>query len=441
MPSTPFRPGEARVGWLVDGSDETPHVSTLLQRENDCLTLTVPWIGHESPYERWFGSGVRWGDDPDRTRFRYEPPEMLWFVSPDGRVGLVDCYSLGSRMRVPGTGEGTIGVRMAVHGASEDEDYRQINGMQSTVPGLGLWLGRHAFERTTERREDGLIATLKLSWKRDPAIRVSRQLNLAFTQGFEFRDVVPGDQSVLEDRFLVQTLVQDARPWTDHLDLHLGIRDLVALASWDPFDLSHLTVTRSSDPARTLDGTSRGRQWLPAEAFVYQSGGVLERKPRFLFDFDDIGTGGVHRWLHIRKRHLRTVQPLVFSLRQSYVPLETHLLQVGAAVEALGYDLARHAGLSKRMAKDEPFIDRARRVLQSLGNDLPGDVLSWPDDLRQTYRGAKHAEHPLPQAEEAFQVLQTTRLVLRMWLGQRLGARIQTLRRRAPQEHMAVRDW
>ena len=107
MPSTHFKPGEARLGWLVDGSDETPNVSTMLQRDEDPLRLTVPWVGRDSPYQRWFGSGIRWGNDPDRTRFRYEPPEMLWFVSPDGRIGLVDCYSLGGLMpkSVPRAGQ------------------------------------------------------------------------------------------------------------------------------------------------------------------------------------------------------------------------------------------------------------------------------------------------------------------------------------------------
>ena len=441
MAHKPFQPGDARLGWLVDGSDQTPDISTMLVRSDSGLVLTVPWTGHDSPYERWFGQGVSWGDDPDRTRFRYEPPEVLWFVNPDGMVGLIDCYSLGSRSRLPGTGEGRIGVRMAVHGADVDEDYRRINGMQSTVPGLGLWLGKHAFDRTAERGQDGWLKTLKLSWTREAPIRVSRNLNLSFVQGFEFRDVVPGDQSLLEDRFRVQTLVGSPRSWTDHLDLHLAIRDLVALASWDPFDLGHLTVTRDSDPARTLDGASHGRQWLPAEVFVYSAGAQLNRRPRFLFEFADIGTIGVHRWLTIRKRHLRTVQPLVFSLRQSGVPLETHLLQVGAAVEALGYDLARQAGVSRSRAKDAPFADRASSILRALGNDLPASVSSWPDDLRRAYRAAKHAEHPLPSAEDAFHVLETTRLVLRLWFGRSLGVNLATLRRSARLERFALHDW
>lgn len=441
MAYMPLEAGEARLGWLIDGSEETPNVSTMLQRNDHGLVLTVPWVEEESPYERWFGSGLHWGDDPNRTRFRYEPPEMLWFVSPTGSVGLVDCYDLGHRSRIPGTGEGNIGIRMAVHGAEVGEDYRRINGMQSTVPGLGLWLGQHSFDRAAERDADGWLSALNLSWKREAPIRLSRKLNLALLRGFEFEDVVPGDQSLLEDRFRVQTLVVEPRPWMDHLELHLAIRDLVAMASWSPFDLRHPTVTRDSDPTRTLDGKAHGRQWLGSDVFAYSSGGTLETKPRFLFDFADIGPAGIDRWLKVRKRHLRTVQPLMFSLRQSGVPLETHLMQLGAAVEALGYDLALDDGVSRNRAEKEPFIVRARRILEALGEGLPGGIAEWPDDLRRTYRDVKHAEHPLPSAEEAFHLLQTTRLLLRMWLAKRLGVGMQTLRHSARLDRMARHDW
>lgn len=436
-----FEPGEARLGWLVDGSAETPHVSTMLQRDDSSLVLTVPWVGLDSPYERWFGRGAVWGDDPGRSRYRYEPPEMLWFVSADGGLGLVDCYSLGTRSRIPGPGEGRIGIRMAVHGASEGEDYRRINGMQSTVPGLGLWLRQHAFDRETERRDDGLLASLKLSWEREPTIKIAPTLNLVFTRGFEFRDVVIGDQSLLEDRFVIQTLVKAPRPWIDHLDLHLAIRDLVALASWDPFDLDHVTVTRDSDPERTMDGTAHGRRWLPAELFVTRPAKPHQHEPRFLFDFSDIGTTGIHRWLRLRERHLRTVQPLLFSLRQSEVPLETHLLQVGAAVEAIGYELAHDAGCSRRKAKDEPFADKAGRVLQTLGGDLPEPIRSWPADLKRVYTSTKHAEHALPSAEDAYRILETTRLVLRLWLGRQLGATLERLRTNARFQRTSIIDW
>lgn len=441
MAHVPLEVGDARLGWLIDGSDETPNVSTMLQRSDDGLVLTLPWVEEESPYRRWFGSGMRWGDDPGQTRFQYEPPEMLWFISPDGSIGLVDCYDLGGRNRFPGTGEGSIGIRMAVHGADVDEDYRQINGMQSTVPGLGLWLGQRSFDQAAERGTDGWLSTLRLSWKRDEPIRLSRKLNLALARGFEFQDVVPGDQSLLEDRFRVQTLVTKPRPWIEHLDLHLAIRDLVAIASWNPFDLRHLTVTRDSDPLRTMDGKSHGRQWLKSDVFAYTSGNEFDVEPRFLFDFADVGASGISRWLNVRKRHLRTVQPLMFSLRQSGVPLETHLMQLGAAVESLGYNLALDEGFSKSRAEREPFVQRAQRVIASLGEGLPGELTTWPDDLRRTYRNVKHAEHPLPSAEEAFRLLQTTRLVLRMWLAGRLGVTPETVRRAARLDRMARHEW
>lgn len=409
----------------------------MLRRVEDDLLLTIPWEKEGNHYARWFGEGIRWGDDPDRTRFNYAPPKNLWFVNPDGWVALVDCHSRGRRATIPGSGEGRVGVDMAVMGARSGQDYRRLNGMQSVVPGLGLWLGHRSFERTATRDGDGWLSALTLEWTREAPIKASRKLNLTFQRGFEFRDIVPGDEALLEDQFYVQTLVAGSRSWHDHLRLHTAVRDLVALAGWQPFDVTQVSVMRGSDPARILDGRSHGRQWLPAQVFVHPRGAPTYQAPRFLFSLDDIGTAGVDRWLNLQRRHLRTVQPLVFSLRQQHVPLETHLLQIGAAVEALGFDLACEAGISRRAAASESFMDRAVRVTSSFGNDFPPFLTSsWPDDLRVAYRGVKHADRDLPSVERGFRLLQASRLILRLWIGKRLGANPARLWRRARHDHM-----
>jgi hypothetical protein len=110
-------------------------------------------------------------------------------------------------------------------------------------------------------------------------------------------------------------------------------------------------------------------------------------------------------------------------------------------VDALGYDLALDAGVSNKRAKDQLFVEAATRVLEFLEVELPAAVRSWPDNLRRAYRNVKHAEHPLPAAEEAFPLLQMSRLILRVWLAKHLGVDAQLLLRRARQDRMGRHVW
>ena len=54
--------------------------------------IAVPAIldgtGTADPYMRWFGRGIHFGDDPDRTKFSYRPPRVLIFRDYHGTVVL-----------------------------------------------------------------------------------------------------------------------------------------------------------------------------------------------------------------------------------------------------------------------------------------------------------------------------------------------------------------
>lgn len=430
MPVELLGVGEARTGWLYDGDRSTPDVSVTVHRRDDYLVLTIPWR-RDSPYERWFGQGINWGDDPTKTKYRYTPPSTLWFESAEGPIVLVGCHAFSAQQGSSSVGQGHIDVDLAIAGGLPGQDYALVNGLQSAVPGFGLWLGQRPMDRHLDRDPDGRLRGMSLTWARDRRISVSRRLNLTIQPGFEFTDVRRGDGTQLREEFQIQTLTTRPRPWLEHLRLHSRVRDLVAVASWDAFELTGLAVTRDADPLRTLDQQSHGRQWLRAEEFVLPPGSPTNRRLSFLFQFDDIGTRGIGRWLRVRDRHIRAVDPLIFSLRQRQVPLETHVQQLGAAVEALGYELAIDAGESQRQASGQVFIDAATRVRDALGQDFADAFKDWPDRIRSAFRAVKHPEHPLPDPQVAHDVVQDTRLVLRLWIARRLGTSRDALRRNA----------
>jgi hypothetical protein len=114
-------PGQSRLGFIYDGLPDTPHVAVQLQRTDHSIEMRLPWNDEYNPgHERWFSQGILWGDDPDRTKHRYEVPQQLAFVDPAGPVALVGCSeSRYSSNRGMGVGVGRASIRFAVIGAHD----------------------------------------------------------------------------------------------------------------------------------------------------------------------------------------------------------------------------------------------------------------------------------------------------------------------------------
>lgn len=418
------------LGRLYDGDAETPETTVLLERDGHHVSLRMPIDDlATNPYARWVTQGWGFGDDPDKTKFRYEPPETLWFDGAKGRAALTGCYSLGLSGNLIGASEGRVAVSLAVIGARGGEDYARINGMQSVIPGLSLWMADASMTRDQEYDEDQRLKRLSVTWARQRPTRMSRQLNLSANRGFQYSDVVPTDQAMLEDQWYLQTLVTRSRPWREHHELHEAVADLVSLAAWAPFSPSGLDVSLDSDPLRTMDGTSHGKQWLQAHCADWPPDQDHGSAPRFWFHWPDIGSAGIHRWLSLRREFRRGVQPLVFTLRKRRVPLEGIVQQLGAAVEAIGFQLLVDDGLSKTELRRTAMRDKAARVVLDLPSTLHQPLQGWADHFRDVYTAVKHPDNPLPTGREQLVAMRHARLVLRAWIGCRIGVSNAVLHR------------
>lgn len=90
--------GIHRMGWFIDGDPDTPHAAVSLEDDGQRIVLTIPTLDlgrRAGPYSRWGTSGVvMFGDDPDRTRHSYEPPDVCQFFDVAGPVALVGCRAI-----------------------------------------------------------------------------------------------------------------------------------------------------------------------------------------------------------------------------------------------------------------------------------------------------------------------------------------------------------
>ena len=115
---------------------------------------------------------------------------------------------------------------------------------------------------------------------------------------------------MLLDRAVLETKVQKARDWSEHLALHEQIRELVSLSCWREVGLRRMQAQRLDDPDLTLGGTSMGEAWRPALTTAYGASKTMQAS-QYLFTLADIGSSGVERWLRLRQKYSLAIDELI----------------------------------------------------------------------------------------------------------------------------------
>jgi hypothetical protein len=419
--------GRPRVGFLADGDPATPPLPAQLVRTASDIELRLPWLDDQPSdrhLQRWFSGDARWGDDPDKSQYRYAPPVALEFADALGRVVLVGCWSRGYRRVFGLAGEGRIGVTYALPGASNARRYLKINGLRSQIDGLGSWYRHTVVVTKPVLDEKSRVRAVDLHAEAPAETPVSRHLNLTLRPDFRVGPGQRPDDTVVSERMLVETLVGRPRPWEEHLSTHLAVRDLLRVSSWRQLNFLSHDATRDDDPLRSIDGARHGRQWHRVDT---SSTGIAGAAPvdgspfPFLFTWEDVKAPGVRTWIRLRTDMGRALGPLVGLLALRGSSVEAHWSQLGIGLEGLGYVLARAAGVSRNKASDLSFEQRLMYVAQdtSLPTGFPVD--DWVDLARQHYRAVKHADRPLPPPDELADSYYRGVLLFRAWLAGRLG--------------------
>ena len=110
----------------------------MLERTDEAIQLTIPTKGSfegDDPYGRWFSPGVEYGDDPDRTRFRYAPPSTLLFNDHRGHVSFSGCRQGAASFSSNGAGFGRVVAEYAVLGAAAARTSRRSTASAPSCPG------------------------------------------------------------------------------------------------------------------------------------------------------------------------------------------------------------------------------------------------------------------------------------------------------------------
>ncbi len=424
--------GTSRLGWMVDGNPDTPHVSVMLENADDEIRLTIPTggMGDRGQYSRWFGFNTQYGDDPQRTKFAYRPPDVLQVQDPHGSVILVGCRA-SRTVSTLGAGQGQVVADFAVMGGDHLR-YSTLHGMRTVIPALAAWTEMKSIEIAMESDGANRVQEVRLSMRAQPETPVSRALNLRLRPSWLLNESESEGTFTATNLVSVVTSAQRARPWEEHLEPHQAIRELVALSAWRRFGFSGVQVNRSDDPHRVLSGRAIEERWASVVTHRLRWHQPWQGTPRFLWLYSDFGPGGIRRWLRIRRHFERAIQPLVGVLNQEGGFLETQMVQTGIALESLAFQLeldGDRSGLNNR-GQLSSYARGLERILQDMDFEPLADTPGWIQRSTSCHRALKHPDKPMPDSVDLANTYRENLIVLRSWVALRLGVSAPQLAKR-----------
>lgn len=421
-------PGEPRLGWFIDGDPDTNQIAVMLRDTETAIELTVPLQGmfsKDDPYGRWWSSGVKFGDDPDRTKYSYRPPRVLLMNDVHGPVVLVGCRSTGSTSSFR-AGRGHIVANFAVLGGRH-LNYEKIQGLRTEVPALAAWTRLSSMAVETETDRDSRIQSVRMTLTNAEATLLSRTLNLEMRS--TWRTERPNGGFLAYEGVELETSVQHARTWEDHLQVHGAVLELVSIAGWRPFGISSVKVLSTDDPDRNWAGGAMGARWLSVVTHRLPKQKAWVKDHRFLYPYPEVGPRGISRWLRLRKNYGRVLGPMLNILRSDDRWGHPSLVQSGIALEALGYliDVEKNDGANLNGRQQMNFKPGLRVILADMKVKPFEDTEGWIERADASYMGAKHPDRLEPDSLVQINTLRENLLILRFWIGLQLGVKPKSL--------------
>ncbi|WP_298178743.1 HEPN domain-containing protein [Saccharomonospora sp.] len=430
--------GTPRIGYIYDGMKDTPAIPAQLFKRNSRVYLEVPFSPDSPEAAAWFAS--------EPLMFPYaetnhrDLPSALDFLDSSGSIVLIGCHKAGTRHQLmSGIGTGRIAVDYAILGAYDARKYSKINGFRSEIEGLGEWMEIKSTKTSFERDDTKRIKAINIQLKSPPEIKISRVLNLTIRPSFSYGSGDRPDETKVSERMLVETHTQRAREWQEHLSLHIAIRDLVRVSSWRPLGFHAHQATSHKDSVTTIDGSTHGHTWHAVHSIrtLHHSDKRKSGNVDYLFRYSNIGKQGMDRWVRLHKEYSRAIDPLMSLLELRDASIETLVAQLGISLEALGFLVARHDGLSKEKAGRETFAQRLSRVSRDLPSLAPFNIDKWIEDASKAYNAVKHANRDLPDIDFLAQSYWKSLLIARIWIAKHVGASEDLLKKTL--EHDRIR--
>lgn len=425
---------------LASGVTRLMHSRSGPSRTDEVIVVAFDDRGIEVTWPRALGFADAFGLNAKLTT-----PDPLVARDGQGWLTLQDGRSSGVSASTLGHSEQRIRYRSAVAAGSNDIAYSKINGLRTEVEGLARWAKKTTVETRLNFKDGEGVTGLELSAKNMPDHVLGGSFDLRLTTSYSHQPRPSNGVFTITDRLTVETRTRSRRSWDDHSAQHRMIQDLMCLVYGFPCAAVMKSAMRLDDQPNDI-GKEKRRWWPDAFEPTFGRGEgsrapLDDREP--LFYLDETDPARLSGWLTEFQLWSRPTWIAVTTLFQRNSTVESQLLQVGVALEALGYAIWKKTNPTSR--KTPSYPDLLKVVTDTVGiasvaaygKSRRAD--QWRDHFNRAFKGAKHADNAPVTSNEAIERARQGFLLIRCWLALELGVGKPLLRRRLEEVRTGAR--
>lgn len=409
-----LEPGIVRIAHTRSGTDGSDEV---VVAELDASGVLVSW-----PRALDFVDAFRLNEDGRGI------PEPLILRDENGWLTLTEGYSAGASASTLGHSLERLRYSRAIHTGARGVDYVMVNGMTSEIDGLAKWAKLVPVAMELMLGDEGKsVEGVSVVAKNLDSLPIGGPLNLQLVTSYSHNPIPKGGVFSISTALLVRTRSSELENWQTHQQVHRMMQDLTCLVYGKPCKSRIISVMREDD--QELPPTDERRYWRD----VYQpSFGrdvdheyQLTDRDNPLFFLDEANEDLVAKWLFEYSYWSRPTWIAMSALFYQTLPVESQLLQVAVALEALGYAIAEKTNPGKKASGK--FETLLKNIFDFLGYEpyavvgTGGSRDSWCRTFNEAYKGVKHADNNLTEGPEALRRAREGLILIRCWFAAALG--------------------
>lgn len=432
------------TGYIVLGDSPDSAIPAVLRDTGERVELTIPFKNILTIPGNWFVS--TWEMSDGGLAINGQSPDImpheLLFVCNEKSFALVDCRIANITSSIGfGPGTGTVVPTYVICGARSNH-YAEINGLRTQWPDSVRWFNLPSTACDVELDKDGKCQGVKVCSSSVPSILVDDKIGLAIHPEFRIRRLDKNDSVVSRQSVSIETRSDIAESWEGHLAIHRAIKDLISIADWNLREFTDMSAMRSDDSEKVEIGRIIQDQWAPVISYypLVKRDGNENFQNSFLFTYQDIGNGGIRKWINLRKECRQGMTLLSYLARDHrHLALETMSMLVGTALECVAWYVAQkeydvhlfQKNKQNKLLRFNSYEESLICIVEKFGDYFPfRDSSLWRKNAREVFMGSKHPDAPDPDFHITYQTTMQSLIVLRMWLGIQLGVYVKEMKER-----------
>lgn len=437
-----------QIGFTLDVEGRHEDTIAMLSDSDGRIELAIPYIctPEDMNYRKFVSSysGIYLDNQ------KLEPvqlPQCMKFLAAENRYTLIGCR-IARTLSTDSIGKVVIVPDRVVVGFAKN-NYERIDGLRSTVEGLIDWVGESSIDCVWKLDAEGRSHDAVITLTHHSAISVLPSRGLQFAPFWREHGSV-GDRSMLIDQPIYISTLQPNSDWGKQILIHRQIATLLSISEWKPKTFKDMGVYKATDNPLTDFDKIPEEEWHPVISYypVVDRTNSKSVNTNYLFTYKDIGNEGIDQWLYLCEECMQGIETLAYLANEfENLSLTNKAVLTGIVLECIGWLIIRENNQAERICRRHDGTERARSFnceLDAIIEEFHGlfplkDAKSWKTTMIDSYMGSKHPDRNSVAFESLYTAVMESLLVIRMWIGLRLGADYKVMRKNLPFDSVGSR--